>query len=79
MVRPADRLGLVTAYLPWRNAASLLEPAVPMDRRADRDPIMLGYLIARHRPLSTADTTRSRRCFEYGRPINAGLHLQPAS
>jgi hypothetical protein len=30
------------------------------------------------RPFSTAETTRSRRSTEYGRPIHAGLLPQPA-
>lgn len=43
-----NRLRLVTAHLPWGDAAGLIEPLHPADRRADRDPKLLGCPIAGH-------------------------------
>jgi hypothetical protein len=41
-----NRLGLVATYLAGLNATGLLDPMHPSDRRADRDPKLLGGPIA---------------------------------
>jgi hypothetical protein len=55
-----NRLRFVTAHLARCQAPSLAQPVHPADRRTDADPKLLGRLVAREPPLSTAATTRFR-------------------
>ena len=69
---------VVTALRPRPDIARPPPPIHPFDRRRGRNP-EAARRRAPHRPLSTADTSRSRRSLERGFVMQAGLLHQPTS